>query len=258
MRLAATGRPVYATARDPDSIRDLQAAGCRTLTLDVTDEASMVAAVRAVQAEHGAVGALVNNAGFAADGPFEEMPMDDVRRQFETNVFGLIRLSQLVLPAMRSQRAGRIVNVGSMGGRLTFPGAAFYHATKHAVEALTDALRYEVKPFGVRVSLIQPGVIRTPFGATALRDMPVSEGPYAVFRQGLYDRVYGAYEGKAARVAAGPESVARVIHRAIDARRPRTRYRVTVMARALLVTRALVPDRVWDAMMRTQFPPPRP
>lgn len=257
-RLGATGRPVYATARDPEAIRDLESRGCRVLPLDVTDEASMAAAVAAVESMHGAVGALVNNAGYAADGPFEEIPMDDVRRQFETNVFGLIRLTQLVLPGMREQRAGRIVNVGSMGGRLTFPGAAYYHATKHAVEALTDALRYEVKPFGVLVSLIQPGVIRTNFGQTALRDMPVADGPYAAFRQGLFDRVYGAYEGKASRMAAGPESVARVIHRAIDARRPRTRYRVTLMARALLVTRTLVPDRVWDAMMRTQFPPARP
>src|SRR5947209_2593763 len=129
-RLARSGHTVYATARRPESISDLEAAGCRTLALDVTDEASMTAAVRAVEEAEGAVGVLVNNAGYSQSGAVESVPMDAVRRQFETNVFGLVRMCQLVLPKMREQHWGRIVNVSSMGANLTFPGGGFYHATK--------------------------------------------------------------------------------------------------------------------------------
>lgn len=140
-RLAAAGWPVWATARRPESIADLEEHGCRTLSLDVTDEGSMKAAVATVEEAEGAVGVLVNNAGYSQSGAIEEVPMDRVRGQFETNVFGLVRLTQLVLPGMRRQGWGRIVNLGSMGGRLTFPGGGIYHATKHALEAISDALR---------------------------------------------------------------------------------------------------------------------
>jgi NAD(P)-dependent dehydrogenase (short-subunit alcohol dehydrogenase family) len=129
-RLARAGWTVYATARRPESIADLERSGCRTLALDVTDEDSMCAAVQAVQEAEGAVGVLVNNAGYSQGGPIEQVPMDAVRRQFETNVFGAIRLAQLVLPGMRGQRWGKIVNVGSMGGRVTFPGGGLYHASR--------------------------------------------------------------------------------------------------------------------------------
>ena len=144
-RLAAAGHTIYATARNESSIEDLEDLGCRTLALDVTDEASMKAAVDAVVAEEGAVGALVNNAGYSQSGAIETVAMEDVRRQFETNVFGLIRMCQLVLPGMREQGAGRIVNISSMGANFTFPGGGVYHATKYAVEAISDALRFEVK-----------------------------------------------------------------------------------------------------------------
>ncbi len=123
LRLAQAGWRVYATARRPESIADLEDAGCTTLALDVTDEASMVAAVAAVEEAEGAVGVLVTNAGYSQGGAIETVPLDSVRRQFETNVFGLVRLTQLVLPKMRAQGWGKIVNVGSMGGRLTFPAA---------------------------------------------------------------------------------------------------------------------------------------
>ena len=144
-RLARGGRKVYATARRLESIADLAATGCETLALDVTDEASMQAAVAEVERREGAVGALVNNAGYSESGAIEETPIERVRAQFETNVFGLSRMCQLVLPGMRRAGAGRIVNIGSMGGRLTFPGGGYYHATKHALEALSDALRFEVE-----------------------------------------------------------------------------------------------------------------
>src|SRR5213075_2416409 len=167
--LAGRGHTVYATARRPESIADLEAKGCKTLALDVTDEESMKAAVAAVEEAEGAVGALVNNAGYSQSGAIEDVPLDQVRRQFETNVFGLMRMCQLVLPGMRREGSGRIVNVSSMGGRLVFPGGGIYHATKHAVEALSDALRFEVKGFGVNVIIIEPGIIRTNFGETAAR-----------------------------------------------------------------------------------------
>src|SRR6266704_1470144 len=182
--LATSGWRVYATARRPETIADLAARGCRTLALDVCDEASMRAAVETVERAEGAVGVLVNNAGYGQEGAFEETPMAEVRRQFETNVFGLIRLSQLALPGMRRQGWGRIVNLSSMGGRLTLPGGAFYHATKYAVEALSDALRFEVKPFGIDVVVIEPGPIRTRFGDTAIASIGSGtrdDSPYAAF-----------------------------------------------------------------------------
>src|SRR5438067_4594546 len=170
-RLARRGHTVYATARRTESIEDLKEAGCRTLALDVTDEESMRAAVAAVEEAEGAVGALVNNAGYSQSGAIEDVPMDQVRKQFETNVFGLVRMCQLVLPGMRKQGDGRIVNVSSMGGRLVFPGGGIYHATKHAVEALSDALRFEVRGFGIGVSIIEPGLIKTEFGHAAVDSM---------------------------------------------------------------------------------------
>src|SRR6266540_3639977 len=169
--LADRGWTVYATARRPESIEDLADRGCTTLSLDVTDEASMRSAVEAVEQAEGAVGVLVNNAGYSQSGAVETLPLDSVRRQFETNVFGLVRMCQLVLPGMRRQGSGRIVNVSSMGGKLTFPGGGIYHATKHAVEALSDALRFEVKGFGVDVVVIEPGLIKTGFADAALGSM---------------------------------------------------------------------------------------
>ena len=260
-RLAKGGHTVYATARRLESIADLAQQGCRTLALDVTDEESMRAAVAAVEEAEGAVGALVNNAGYSQSGAIEDVPMEQVRRQFETNVFGLVRMCQLVLPGMRKQADGRIVNVSSMGGRLVFPGGGIYHATKHAVEALSDALRFEVRGFGIGVSIIEPGLIKTEFGHAAVDSMEgvqTDDGAYARFNAEVAAKTAGAYEGSMSRMAASPDAVARVIQKAIESRRPRPRYVVTVGARAMLLTRRLLPDRGWDAMMRSQFPQPRP
>ncbi len=259
VRLAQRGHPVYATARRLDSIADLEAGGCRLLALDVTDEASMVEAVRAVQEEHGAVGALVNNAGYSQSGAVESVPMDEVRRQFETNVFGLVRMCQLVLPAMRAQRSGRIVNVSSMGANFTFPGGGYYHATKYAVEAISDALRFEVRGFGIRVSIIQPGLIRTNFGevaATAVGQAE-AEGPYGGFNAAVAKGTQDVYTKGAARHLGGPpEAVAKAIERAITSKSPKIRYRVTPSARVLIGQRALMTDGMWDRFVGTQFPRP--
>lgn len=245
---------VYATARRTEALRDLAAAGARTLALDVTDEESMRAAVTQVEAEHGAVGALVNNAGYGEYGTVEETDMDAVRRQFETNVFGLARMIQLVLPGMRAAGAGRVVNVGSMGGRLVFPAGGYYHASKYAVEALSDALRFEVAPFGVRVSLIEPGLIRTGFENTAagtLAGSTVKSGPYALLTASVHQSMAASYESSA--VSTTPDVVARTIEHAITSARPRARYVVTPAAKALVHTRRLLGGRVFDAYLRRSF-----
>jgi NAD(P)-dependent dehydrogenase (short-subunit alcohol dehydrogenase family) len=257
--LAAAGWPVYATARRPESIADLEAKGCKLLALDVTDEQSMRNAVAAVEESEGAVGALVNNAGYSQSGAVEEVPIDRVRRQFETNVFGLVRLTQLVLPGMRRQRWGKVVNVSSMGGRLTFPGGGFYHASKHAVEAISDALRFEVRGFGIDVVIIEPGLIKTAFGEVAADTVDQgtpSDGPYSEFNAKVAQLTVETYQGPLARLGGPPEAVAKAIEKAISKRRPKPRYVVTPSARLALTQRRLLPDRAWDAAMRSQFPTP--
>jgi NAD(P)-dependent dehydrogenase (short-subunit alcohol dehydrogenase family) len=252
--LVAAGRLVYASARSTASLDDLASAGARPLALDVTSEESMRAAVAAVEAEHGRVGTLVNNAGFGAYGPVEEVGLDEVRRQFETNVFGLGRMCQLVLPAMRARGGGRIVNVSSMGGRLSFPAGGWYHASKYAVEGLSDVLRVEVAGFGVDVVLIEPGLIRTGFESVASSGLEAEttepSGPYARLRQVADEVMRHGYQG---RSAAGPDAVARVIVRAVTARRPRTRYVVTPTAKLLVQTRRWGGDHVWDTVVRRMY-----
>jgi NAD(P)-dependent dehydrogenase (short-subunit alcohol dehydrogenase family) len=258
--LADAGHTVYATARRLEAIEDLKEKGCRTLALDVTDEDSMQAAVSAVEDAEGAVGALVNNAGYSQSGAVESVKLDDVRAQFETNVFGLIRMCQLVLPGMRRKGEGRIVNVSSMGGRLVFPGGGIYHATKFAVEALSDALRFEVKGFGIHVVLIEPGLIKTEFAHAAVGAIgsgTTDDGPYGEFNSAVAASTAGAYEGPLAKLGGGPETVARAIEKAITRRRPKTRYLVTASARMVLGQRRLATDRMWDAIMGTQFPQPK-
>ena len=257
--LAGKGWTVYATARKLAAVEDLAARGCKTLALDVCDDASIQAAVQTIEHAEGAIGVLINNAGYGQEGAVEEVPMEQVRRQFETNVFGLVRLTQLVLPGMRRQGWGKIVNLSSMGGKLTFPGGGFYHATKHAVEALSDALRFEVRGFGIDVVVIEPGPIKTRFGDTAIDSIgggAQGASPYASFNATLAAKVREAYEGPMAMMAAGPEAVARVIERAITVRKPRSRYPVTAAARLLMGLRRWMPDGAFDAFLRTQFPPP--
>lgn len=261
-RLAAAGWTVYATARRPEAIEHLKDAGCRTLALDVTDEASMRAAVDEVQRAEGGVGVLVNNAGYSQGGAIEQVPLDAVRAQFETNVFGLIALTQMVLPGMREQRWGKVVNIGSMGGRLTFPGGGLYHATKYSLEAISDALRFEVKGFGVDVVLIEPGLIVTEFAATAVAKADeasgaAADGPYAAFDAKVSALTTGVYEGPMRHLGGGPEVVAKAIEKAISRRRAPSRVPVTASARLSILQRKLTPDRVWDAAMRAQFPQPK-
>ncbi|MCX4918919.1 oxidoreductase [Streptomyces sp. NBC_00687] len=245
---------VYATARRTETLADLAAAGAHILALDVTDESSMTAAVQAIEERHQHVGVLINNAGYGAYGTIEETALHDVRRQFETNVFGLARMTQLVLPAMRTARQGRIINIGSMGGRLVFPVGGYYHASKYAVEALTDALRFEAAPFGVKVSLIEPGLIRTGFGDVAARTQETSTdplGPYAALSAANEQQMRTSYEST--MLSASPELVAKTIERAATVGHPRARYVITPAAKTLIHTRRLLGARVFDAYLKLQY-----
>ncbi len=261
MRLVQQGWCVYATARSLEPLRDLEQAGCRTLVLDVESDESMQEAVATITREAGGVTALVNNAGYSQSGPIEMVGMARVRRQFETNVFGLIRLTQLVLPGMRARRQGCIVNIGSMGGRLTFPGGGFYHATKHALEALSDALRFEVAGFGIHVVLVQPGLIRTSFtqaASTSLDGLGAGTGgPYGTFTAEVERITREAYVKGPMRALVGvPEDVAAVVQSALEARAPRARYRVGRSATLFMTLRMLLPDSVWDRVLARTYPRP--
>lgn len=249
--LASAGYITYATARRPETVTDLAASGCRTLALDVTSKESMAKAVQTIEAESGPVSILINNAGYGEYGPLEEMALDAVRQEFETNVFGLLQMSQLVLSGMRRQGWGRIINISSMGGQMAFPGGGAYHASKYAVEALSDVLRYEVQPFGVDVVIIEPGFVRTQFGARIVSSAALQgdSGPYAGFKQALNK----SFESMVNLPSSSAEDVAAVIMRAVQASRPRTRYKISFLGRAFPFLRRILPDRGWDALMHMLF-----
>ena len=261
--LHAAGLTVYATARQVDSLAGLARQGIRTLALDVTDEASMTAALAAIEDAAGPVGVLVNNAGYGLYGPVEQLPMDEIRRQFETNFFGLVRLTQLVLPGMRRRGRGRILNVSSMGGRITLPGGAFYHASKYALEGLSDALRMEVAQFGIDVVLIEPGPVKTPWNDVAAASLssatPASaEGrsdgdPYAAYKAAVGASFGRTQAGLVGRFGSTSEDIAKVITQAVTARRPRARYLINPVAKSLVAMNQVLPARAYDSVMRRQY-----
>ena len=265
-RLARAGHVVYATARNEATLEPLAQLGARTMALDVCSEDSMRAGVERVVAEQGAVGVLVNNAGYSQDGAVESVSMEAVQRQFQTNVFGLIRMCQLVLPGMRAQRYGRIVNISSMGANFTFPGAGLYHATKYAVEAISDALRFEVKDFGVGVTVIQPGLIRTNFGEAAANSLEgqgengeSGDGVYEQFNRDVAQMTVEAYhKGPLAKFGGEPDAVAKAVEKAITRRTAPIRVRVTPSARMLIAQRRMMGAGMWDRFLATQFTRPAP
>jgi short-subunit dehydrogenase len=269
--LHAAGLTVYATARQVDALAGLAGQGIRTLALDVTNEASMTAAAAAVEEAAGPVGVLVNNAGYGLYGPVEQLPMDEIRRQFETNFFGLVRLTQLVLPGMRRRGRGRILNVSSMGGRITLPGGAFYHASKYAVEAFSDALRMEVAQFGIDVVLIEPGPVKTPWNDVAAASLstatPASDGspggsedgaaaegdPYAMYKAAVGASFGRAQAGLFGRFGSTSEDIAKVITQAVTARRPHARYLINPVAKSLVAMNQVLPARLYDSIVRHQY-----
>ncbi|HVQ87964.1 MAG TPA: SDR family NAD(P)-dependent oxidoreductase [Actinomycetes bacterium] len=257
--LQQAGFSVYATARSSDDLKQLEQLTLHAVELDVTDDRQATSRIREIEKSHGHIDVLVNNAGYSLQQPIETAEPAAVRRQFETNVFAPARLSQLVLPAMRSHGNGRIINVGSMGGRFTLPGGGYYHATKHALEAISDALRLEVASFGVKVILIQPGPVQSEFGRAAVDSMTdegASDGPYAPFMRELQRAMEGSYDGLAGRFDATAGDVARVIVRAATTAHPRPRYAVGATARMLITGRRLLPDQLWDAAVRRIWPTP--
>jgi len=250
--LRALGFTVYAAARQLDRMAELASLGIHTLELDVTDEVSMVAAVDRILQEQGHIDVLVNNAGYGAYGAMEDVSPSEARRQFDVNLFGLARLTQLVLPGMRARRHGRIVNVASVGGHIYGPMGTWYHATKFAVEGFSDALRLELAPFGIQVVIIEPGEIRTAWGGIAADSLRETSGDGAYAQQArtvatVLERSLGSGSGSP------PEVVAEAIGRAVTARRPKTRYAVGRGARTLILARRLLPDRVFDRVMRRLF-----
>jgi NAD(P)-dependent dehydrogenase (short-subunit alcohol dehydrogenase family) len=245
VRLAARGHRVVATARNLESIKDLARDGLKITACDVTDEASMDAAVAFTRAAFGPIEGLVNNAGYGLTGPVETVPSDEARRQFEVNVFGAMRLAQLVLPDMRRAGWGRIVNISSIGGRISLPLAGWYSASKFALEALSDALRFEVDPFGVSVVSILPGPVRTEF----LRNMDIVTLPPAMPRRYalLLERLHAHQASRLFEISA--DDVARVITRAMETRRPRPRYLLTLPAKVGIRLRPFFTDRGWNRLV---------
>ena len=251
-RLQALGYIVYGAARRTDRLQALAADGIRPLAMDVTDDASMTSGVNRILEETGRIDVLVNNAGYGSYGAIEDVPIDEARRQFEVNVFGLARLTQLVSPHMRTRGSGTIINISSIGGRLTTPLGGWYHATKYAVEALSDALRMELRPFGIDVVVVEPGGIRTEWASIAADHLEATAEGSAYADQ--IRAVAGAMRSESnARRYSPPEVIARTVGKIVTARRPRTRYAVGFMAKPLIAARRVLPDRAFDRLISAAF-----
>ena len=247
--LAARGHKVYAAARRVEKMEPLKAKGIEVLRMDVTDEASMAEGVESILKNEGRIDVLVNNAGYGFFGAIETVPMEEARRQLEVNVFGLARLCQLVLPTMRKQGCGRIVNTSSIAGRSVFYFGGWYHVSKYSVEALSDAMRMELKPFGIDVVMIEPGAIKTDWGIIAARHLAEStkDTAYEPTAAPWAKTMDWAYRSN---FISGPRVITRAILRAVDSRRPRARYRKGRLSGTVIFLHWLLPARCWDALMR--------
>ena len=247
--LAQQGHKVYAAARRVDRMEPLRQYGIVPLKMDVTDEASMQKGVKTLLDAEGRIDVLINNAGYGYFGAVENVPMDDARNQLEVNVFGLARLCQLVLPTMRAQHSGRIINTASVAGRSVFYYGGWYHVSKYAVESLSDALRMELKPFGIDVVIIEPGAIKTNWGIIAADHLIESSKGTAYEQTGtmMANNLRNMY---LSNMISDPAVVRKAIVRAVNARRPCTRYRIGRMANAIVFFHRLLPTRWWDAFLR--------
>lgn len=249
LRLRGLGFTVYGVGRRVDRMQVLADRGVRVLAMDVTDEDSMVGGIKQIVAEAGRIDVLVNNAGYGSYGAVEDVALDEARRQFDVNVFGAARLAQLVLPHMREQRIGTIVNITSMGGKIHTPLGAWYHGTKFALEAFSDCLRLEVRPFGIDVVVIEPGGIRTEWGGIAAEHLTQTSGsgPYADQAKAMANALDSEATSKR---TSPPEVIANAIAKAVTARKPKTRYEVGFGAKPMLFLRRWLPDRAFDAFIR--------
>lgn len=242
------GYTVYAAARRTDRLKQLTAIGIHALTMDVTDDESMSSGIEQIITETGRIDILVNNAGYGSYGAIEDVSLDEARRQFEVNVFGLGRLTQLVLPYMRAQRSGTIINISSVGGRLTNPLGGWYHASKHAVEALSDALRMETAPFGIDVVVIEPGGIRTEWSGIAADHLEETAEGSAYASQ--IKAVANSMRSESTNKRQSPPSViADTVEKIVTARKPHTRYVVGFGGKPLVILRRILPDRAFDRVI---------
>ena len=242
------GYTVYAAARRTDRLEQLTPIGIHALAMDVTDDESMTSGIEKIIAETGRIDVLVNNAGYGSFGAIEDVSIDEARRQFEVNVFGLARLTQLVLPHMRAQRSGTIINISSIGGRFTTLLGGWYHASKHAVEALSDALRMETAPFGIDVAVIEPGLIRTEWSGIAAKHLEETAEGSAYASQ--IKAVANSMRSESTNKRQSPPSViADTVEKIVTARKPRTRYVVGFAAKPLVTLRHILPDRAFDRLI---------
>ncbi|MFC7494269.1 MULTISPECIES: oxidoreductase [unclassified Nocardioides] len=248
-QLADDGFNVYGAARRLDRLQALAGHGITPLAMDVTDDDSMAAGIRRIIEEQGRLDVLVNNAGYGSYGALEDVPIEEARRQFEVNVFGAARLMQLALPHMREQQDGTIINVTSMGGKIYTPLGSWYHATKFALEAISDCVRLEAAPFGVDVAIIEPGGIRTEWGGIAAQMLRETSGNGAYADQAIAVAETLSGEGSA-RFSSDPSVIAKAISKAASAKRPKTRYAVGFGARPLIGLHGVLPDRTFDAVIK--------
>lgn len=250
-RLIQDGYQVYVAARNVEKMTDLVSLGAHPLRMDISVDEEIVQGVDTILAETGGVDVLVNNAGFGLYGPVEEIDIDEARYQFEVNLFGAARLTQLLLPAMRSRRSGHIINITSMGGKMYSLLGAWYHATKHALEGWSDCLRLEVAQFGIKVVIVEPGVIETGFGDAASESIVrrSASGPYGHLVKMVamsIKKTYGQGTGSA------PEVIADVVSRAVYSSNPRTRYAAGKFAKMLIRMRVWLGDRMFDRIILSQ------
>lgn len=251
-RLIEDGFVVYVAARHVEKMDDLARLGARTLRMDISKDEQIQLAVDTIIAESGGVDVLVNNAGFGLYGPIEDVGIDEARYQFEVNVFGPARLTQLLLPAMRKKGAGTIVNITSMGGKIYTLLGGWYHATKHALEGWSDCLRLELAPFGIRVVVVEPGLIETAFGDVAADGLlkRSGSGAYAELTQAVANSTKAAYgHGR----GTDPGVIARIVSQAVNAKRPRTRYVAGTYAKPMITLRKWLGDRMFDRMIMSQM-----
>jgi short-subunit dehydrogenase len=250
------GYVTYATDKDTINMQDLEKLGCRIRYIDVTIDSIMINRVQGIEAETGGIDILVNNAGYGQNGVIEELSISKIRNQFEVNVFGMLRMSQLVLPKMRQRKSGRIINVGSVGGDFTTPGASAYHASKWAVESFTDGLRGELRQFGIEVVLIKPGGVYTNFMNTANKLYPeqMKESVYNQFREKFIKQSNSLFDpAKNTFGILSAEKVAKVILKSAQKRRPKTRYKIGALAKITPMIRSMLSDRAFDKFMLKQF-----
>jgi short-subunit dehydrogenase len=256
IKFAENGFEVYATDKNTILLEDLTKYNCKTIYLDVTNEKSIVDAVQKINSQSNGVDILINNAGFGQNGVIEELPIDAIRKQFEVNVFGLLRVTQEVLPTLRNKKKGRIINIGSVGGEFTTPGASAYHASKYALESFNDGLRGELRQFGIDVVLIKPGGVYTNFvnASNKLYPSPIKDSPYLDFREKFQTMTNKLFDPKSNSFGIlTPEKVASVIYKSATVRNPRTRYRIGALAKITPRLRRLFGDNGWDKFMLKQI-----